>query len=393
LASRHLALPRMPRPHAVPSTAAASRPRAAAPVAAVAVGLAATLAAALAPAASAQTAPAVITPPGSVAERSPNMFTNWVIDPGTVQFNFLHRFTESGAPAHQIDNVPTFHVAAGLPWRTMAGFAYSTSSEVAPDRPNEWEFFGRLAPLARNNRFADLALHVGYNLGAASTDGELSVSRRVGPLRLQAAGRAFSNAFRAGDTRTAVAGGATLRLNRFFSVAGDYASLLDKREGEREAWSAGLNIGIPNTPHSFSLHASNTNTATLQGASKGYARTRYGFEYTVPITLSRYVPAMRTNTTVADAGGGGMVEMRGDTARINMTAIAYEPARIVVKPGTVVVFTNNAPLQHTVTADDNSYDSGLIDGGRRWTYKFDNAGSYPFHCTPHPFMKGVVVVR
>src|SRR5687768_14165555 len=103
-ASRHLALLRMPRLHAVPSTAAAARPRAAAPVGAIA----AALVAALAPAASAQTAqtaqtaPLVHNPPGSVAERSPNLFTNWVIDPGTVQFNFLHRFTESGAPAHQI---------------------------------------------------------------------------------------------------------------------------------------------------------------------------------------------------------------------------------------------------------------------------------------------------
>ena len=90
------------------------------------------------------------TPPGSVIERSPNMFTSWVIDPGTVQFNFLHRFTESGAPQHQIDNIPTFFVAAGLPWRTTAGFAYSTSSEIAPGRPNEWEFFGRVAPFTRS---------------------------------------------------------------------------------------------------------------------------------------------------------------------------------------------------------------------------------------------------
>ena len=116
----------------------------------------------------------------------------------------------------------------------------------------------------------------------------------------------------------------------------------------------------------------------------------------MPITLSRYIPALRTNTTVANGSGGAsgaMVTMSGDTARINMAAIAYEPARIEVKSGTVVVFTNNAPLQHTVTADDGSWDSGLIDSGKRWSRKFDSAGSYAFHCTPHPFMKGVIVVR
>jgi plastocyanin len=386
----------MPRLDVSSSSAAVLRSRR--PSAAAALASLATFAAlAVLPAATpAQAAP---TPPGSVIERSPNMFTNWVVDPGTVQFNFLHRFTESGAPEHKIDNIPTFFVAAGLPARTLAGFAYSTNSIIAPGRPNEWEFFGRVAPLARDNKFADLALHLGYNYGAASTDGELSLGRRFGPLRVQAAGRYFTNAFRAGDSRTAVAGGGSLKLTRFLAVAGDAATMTDKREGERMAWSAGLQFGIPNTPHSFSLHASNANTGTLEGASVGVPRTRYGFEYTVPITLSRYIPALRTNTTVADASGGSsgangaMVTMSGDTARINMAAIAYEPARIEVKAGTVVVFTNNAPLQHTVTADDGSFDSGLIDSGKRWSRKFDSAGSYAFHCTPHPFMKGVIVVR
>src|SRR4051812_24656346 len=85
-------------------------------------------------------------PSGSVVSRTPNLFNVWVPDPGTVQFNFLHRFTESGAPEHQISNSPTFFVAAGLPGRSTAGFAYSTSSDVAPGRPNEWEFFGRVMP-------------------------------------------------------------------------------------------------------------------------------------------------------------------------------------------------------------------------------------------------------
>jgi plastocyanin len=61
--------------------------------------------------------------------------------------------------------------------------------------------------------------------------------------------------------------------------------------------------------------------------------------------------------------------------------------------GTTVVWTNNAPLAHTVTADHGSYDSGLIDVGKRWSYTFSRAGTYEFHCTPHPFMTGVVVVK
>jgi plastocyanin len=273
-----------------------------------------------------------------------------------------------------------------------------------PGRPNEWEFFGRLMPLARGNPFADVALHVGYNVGASSTDGELSLGRRVGPLRLLAAGRTFSNAFRAGERRQAVAGGVNLRLLRHVAVAGDVGTMLERRDDERLAWSAGIQMGIPTTPHSFSIHASNAITGTLQGVSNGTARTRYGFEYTVPITLARYFPALRPSPTAptvasrASAGGETAVAsrgptMKGDTVVIDMKQLAYEPARIEVKPGTVVLFTNNAPLPHSVTADDASFDSGLIDAGKRWARAFPTAGTYAFHCTPHPFMKGVVVVR
>jgi plastocyanin len=331
----------------------------------------------------------------SVLDRSPNMLSSWLTTPGTVQFNFLHRFTESGAPEHQINNVPTFVVAGGLPWRTTAGFVYSTSSDVAPGRPNEWEFFGRAVPLARDNGVADVSLQVGYNLGAASTDAELGLARSLGPLRLIAAGRAFSNAYRAGEAREALAGGASLRLGRWVAVSGDAGTLLDRRDGERMAWSAGLQLGVAGTPHTLSLHATNALTGTLEGVSRGTPRTRYGFEYTVPITLARYIPALRprTTTTVAEGAAAAPAAMSGDTARVDMRQLAYEPARIVVKAGTVVVFVNDAPLPHTVTADDTSWDSGTIDTGKRWARTFSTVGTYPFHCEPHPFMKGVVVVR
>jgi plastocyanin len=348
----------------------------------------------------ARVAPAAAqTSASSVLERSPNMVGGWPGDPGTIHFNFLHRFTESGPPQHQISNSPTFVVAAGLPWRSTAGFAYATSSDVAPGMPNEWEFFGRVVPLAHGNRFADVSLQLGYNHGPESVDGELALARRVGPVRVLAAGRSFSNAYDGGRRRSALAGGASVRLTRHVAVAGDAGTLLERRAGERVAWSAGLQLGIPNAPHSFSIQATNTNTATLEGVSRGTARTRYGFEYTVPITLARYFPALRRrppDTPVAARAAqaaAATAATAGDTVRAGMQQLSYTPAEIEVKVGTTVVWTNDAPLAHTVTADDSSFDSGLIDAGRRWSYTFTRAGRFPFHCTPHPFMKGVVVVR
>jgi plastocyanin len=48
---------------------------------------------------------------------------------------------------------------------------------------------------------------------------------------------------------------------------------------------------------------------------------------------------------------------------------------------------------HTVTADDRLFDSGSIEPGARRSITFSRAGTFTYRCTPHPFMRGVIVVR
>jgi plastocyanin len=76
-----------------------------------------------------------------------------------------------------------------------------------------------------------------------------------------------------------------------------------------------------------------------------------------------------------------------------MRNLAYEPARIEINAGTTVVWRNNDQVEHTVTASDRSWDSGIIRPGATWERTFTRPGTYEFYCTPHPFMKGVVIVR
>ena len=81
-----------------------------------------------------------------------------------------------------------------------------------------------------------------------------------------------------------------LRLQRYIALAGDLVTLThrDSLLGEKPAWSAGVHVAIPGTPHTLSIQATNTNTATLEGSSRGSSQRRYGFEFTTPFTLARY---------------------------------------------------------------------------------------------------------
>ncbi len=329
--------------------------------------------------------PAVAAAQG-VTDRPPSLSGDWVGLPGTAYFNFVHRFSESGAPQHKVFNTPTFLLAAGLPGNTMIGVNCATNSALVPSFPNEHEYFARVAPVRQRHGF-DLGLQADYNDAVRGADGELSVAQQLGPLRLVSAARLLSRLSDSSTGRFALAGGAVLRLMPYVSIAGDIGGLTTRAPGEQLAWGAGLQLQIPMTPHTVSLQATNVNVNTLQGISRGTNQRRYGFEFTIPITLRRYFSARPPEPLAAESS-----RIPASTT-VRIQGMGYRQSAIEVAAGTTVEWRNDDPVAHTVTADDGSFRSPLIEPGRTWSHSFDKAGTFAYHCTPHPFMTGAVVVR
>ena len=76
-----------------------------------------------------------------------------------------------------------------------------------------------------------------------------------------------------------------------------------------------------------------------------------------------------------------------------MRQLAFSPARIELAAGGTITWTNRDAMVHTVTDSAGRFDSGLLEPGRSWSRRFDRPGTYIIRCTPHPFMRAVVVVR
>jgi plastocyanin len=71
----------------------------------------------------------------------------------------------------------------------------------------------------------------------------------------------------------------------------------------------------------------------------------------------------------------------------------FVPSSLTVKTGTTVTWRNDdVQLSHTVTSTTGAFDSHNLDRGVVYSYKFTKAGKYPYTCTYHPFMKGIVIV-
>jgi plastocyanin/uncharacterized membrane protein len=79
------------------------------------------------------------------------------------------------------------------------------------------------------------------------------------------------------------------------------------------------------------------------------------------------------------------------TAQVIMKNVSFQPAQITVKPGETVEWKNEDIFAHTVTADDGSFDSGLIQPGQSWKMTVQKAGTIAYHCTPHPNMKATLL--
>ena len=79
-------------------------------------------------------------------------------------------------------------------------------------------------------------------------------------------------------------------------------------------------------------------------------------------------------------------------AAITIKSFKFAPTPLKVKVGSTITVTNADGTDHTVTADDNSFDTGKFSDGSK-TIKVDKAGSYSYHCNVHDYMKGVIQVE
>ena len=72
---------------------------------------------------------------------------------------------------------------------------------------------------------------------------------------------------------------------------------------------------------------------------------------------------------------------------------AFGPADVRVRPGERVTWINCDTDSHTSTADAAEWASPLIIPGAAFTQAFPTPGEFSYHCEPHPFMTGRVIVE
>jgi plastocyanin len=333
----------------------------------------------------------------SVLERSPNVHGVWTLPGGTAAFVFAHRF-EFQNGGDELFNIPTLTLALGLPYGLTAGLDFSSYSEVVPGHlaGNETQYWVKRSLLAGSS--SAVAALVGYNSAARSWDGAIDVRQEVGArLALFGELRGFTDRFGRGGAGAAGAVGATFRVTEYLGISGDVGRVMDD-DTVPSAWSAALAVAIPGSPHTMSLQATNSGAITLQGASRGKVigrpgKTRYGFVFTVPLGGgARWLRILRPAAAPPPPPAVGQ-SADSAVATVQIRMIAFTPGEVRIRRGQTVEWINRDPIAHTVTAESGEWGSELLEEGGRYSRRFDAPGRYSYYCTPHPQMRGVVIVE
>lgn len=103
-----------------------------------------------------------------------------------------------------------------------------------------------------------------------------------------------------------------------------------------------------------------------------------------------------------DAAYFGMITVGGaapdpdaplpETGGVSIIDKSFQPGSIAIAAGGTVEWRNDDGEAHTVTAIDESFDSGIINGGASFSQTFAAPGDYPYFCLIHPEMRGSIRV-
>jgi plastocyanin len=103
--------------------------------------------------------------------------------------------------------------------------------------------------------------------------------------------------------------------------------------------------------------------------------------------------AMLMPSASAAGRGKATVELHRRVVRVTISKFAFRPDRVVVSPGTRIVWTNEDSDPHTVTSDKPGWASQALDTGSRFAAVAKRQGTVTYHCQIHPYMHGAVVVQ
>ena len=123
---------------------------------------------------------------------------------------------------------------------------------------------------------------------------------------------------------------------------------------------------------------------------RGYAKRRISTLIAVIFALVLAACGV-TGARKAPAQAVGVAPASDTTVTIEN--FAFLPTQLTAPPGATVTVVNKDRVIHALTANNRAFNTGNVNRGITTTFQAPTKpGTYPFHCSIHPYMTGVLTV-
>jgi plastocyanin len=110
-----------------------------------------------------------------------------------------------------------------------------------------------------------------------------------------------------------------------------------------------------------------------------------------PGTAAAAQPVLKDDAP-ADKPKKHVIALAAASSGVTISDFKFSPTGVTVNVGDTVTWSNSGPTGHSATANDGSFDTGILQKGGSGSHTFTQAGTFSYFCKPHPFMKGTITV-
>lgn len=111
-----------------------------------------------------------------------------------------------------------------------------------------------------------------------------------------------------------------------------------------------------------------------------------------PVASQTMLSASESPSVSPDPESTPSVESISGEAEVDLEDFAFSPATLTIKVGTTVKWSNKDTASHDVVSDSGLWSSPTLSKGEDFFFTFTQTGTFTYHCSFHPSMKGTIVV-
>jgi plastocyanin len=89
----------------------------------------------------------------------------------------------------------------------------------------------------------------------------------------------------------------------------------------------------------------------------------------------------------------GPAAQEKDKYEVVIDNFSFGPAELTVPTGTKVTWVNRDDVPHTVVSTEGKFKSQALDTDEKFSFVFNDPGTYEYYCSLHPKMTAKVIVK